>query len=104
MGKKKKETKEKPLEKNELEKAKEQLKGNILLSYESTDNRMSRLAKGELYFGRFIPLREILSGIKKVSVEDVQQLAQQLFQKNTFSLVALGKIKESEISSDLVDL
>ncbi len=96
--------KEKPLEKNELEKAKEQLKGNILLSYESTDNRMSRLAKGELYFGRFIPLREILSGIKKVSVEDVQQLAQQLFQKNTFSLVALGKIKESEISSDLVDL
>ncbi|MBW1679032.1 MAG: insulinase family protein, partial [Deltaproteobacteria bacterium] len=48
--------KENPLGKQELKKAKEQLKGNILLSYESTDNRMSRLASGELYFGKFIPV------------------------------------------------
>jgi len=96
--------KEKPLEKKELEKAKEQLKGNILLSYESTDSRMSRLAKGEIYFGKFIPLREILSDIKRVSVEDIQQLAQQLFQKKVFSLVALGKVKEKDISPEFLAL
>jgi len=98
------EFKEKPLEKEEVEKAKEQLKGNLLLSYESTDNRMSRLAKGELYFNRFIPLKEILEGIRKVSAEDIQQLAQELFQKNTFSLVALGKVKENEITTELLTL
>jgi len=96
--------KEEPLQKEEVEKAKDQLKGNILLSYESTDNRMSRLAKGELYFSRFIPLKEILQGIKKVSAEDIQGLARELFQKDTFSLVALGKVKENEIASDLLTL
>ena len=96
--------KEKPLEKEEVEKAKEQLKGNLLLAYESTDNRMSRLAKGELYFNRFIPLKEILEGIRRVSAEDIQQLAQELFQKNTFSLVALGKVKENEITDELLTL
>lgn len=96
--------KEKPLQKEEVEKAKEQLKGNMLLSYESTDNRMSRLAKGELYFNRFIPLKEILDGIRRVSAEDIQQLAQELFQKNTFSLVALGKVKEDEITSEMLAL
>jgi len=96
--------KEKPLPKEEVEKAKEQLKGSILLSYESTDNRMSRLAKGELYFNRFIPLKEILDEIKRVSTEDIQQLAQELFQKNAFSLVALGKVKENEITPELLTL
>jgi len=96
--------KEKPLQKEEVEKAKEQLKGNILLAYESTDNRMSRLAKGELYFSKFISLKEILEGIRSVSAEDIQQLAQELFQTNTFSLVALGKVKENEITDELLTL
>jgi len=96
--------KEKPLQKEEVEKAKEQLKGNILLAYESTDNRMSRLAKGELYFSKFISLKEILEGIRSVSAEDIQQLAQELFQTNTFSLVALGKVKENEITTELLTL
>ena len=96
--------KENPLQKEEVEKAKEQLKGNVLLSYESTDNRMSRLAKGELYFSRFISLKEILEGIRSVSAEDIQQLAQELFQTNTFSLVALGKVKENEITTELLTL
>lgn len=98
------EFKEKLLKKDEVEKAKEQLKGNILLSYESTDNRMSRLAKGELYFNRFIPLDEILEGIRSVSAEDIQKLAQELFQKDTFALVALGKVKENEITPELLTL
>jgi len=96
--------KERPLEKKELEKAKEQLKGNILLSCETTDNRMSRLAKGELCFGRFFPVEELLAAIDKVSVDDIQQLAQDLFQKKFFSLAALGRIEEKDISSELLDL
>jgi predicted Zn-dependent peptidase len=96
--------KEKPLEEEEVEKAKDQLKGNILLSFESTDNRMSRLAKGELYFNRFIPLEEILDGIRNVSAEDIQRLALELLQESTFSLVALGKVKEKEFTPELLAL
>ncbi|MBW1679399.1 MAG: insulinase family protein, partial [Deltaproteobacteria bacterium] len=85
-------------------KAKEQLKGNILLSYESTDNRMSRLASGELYFGKFIPVDEILAGIERVSVEDIQQLAREVFQKKFFSMAVLGKVEEKDISPGLLEL
>ena len=93
-----------PLEKTELEKAKEQLKGNILLSYESTDVRMSRLAKGELYFGKFIPMKEILTGIDRVSADDIQQLAGEVFQNRFFSLAALGKVTAKDLSPELLSL
>lgn len=96
--------KKKPLEAHELSKAKEQLKGNILLAWESTDARMSRLAKGELYFNKFISLKELLQGIDGVSKEDVQNLAQIIFQKSLFSLAALGKIGKEDIPVELVAL
>ena len=95
--------KEKPLKKKELEKAKNQLKGNILLSWENTDVRMSRLASGEIYFGKYIPLKNILNRIEKVTVEEVQTLSQELFQKKYFSLVALGKITDKDIIPKLLE-
>lgn len=94
--------KEKPLDAHELSKAKEQLKGNILLAWESTDARMSRLAKGELYFNKFINLKELLGGIDSVSKEEVQDLAQMIFQKSLFSLAALGKIEKEDIPAELL--
>jgi predicted Zn-dependent peptidase len=48
----------------ELKYAKEHLKGNLLLSLESCDNRMTKLARNEIYFGRHIPIDEITSGIE----------------------------------------
>ena len=96
--------KEIPLEDNDLAKAKDQVKGNILLSYESTDNRMSRLASGELYYGRYVPIEEVIAGIEKVTVKDVQHLAQELFQKNVFSMALLGSVCESDIPAELLEL
>ncbi|MBN2469045.1 MAG: insulinase family protein [Deltaproteobacteria bacterium] len=95
---------EKSIQEADLEKAKEQIRGNILLSSESTDNRMGRLARGELYFGKFIPLKEILNGIEMVTTADVQQLAQDLFQQEYFSLAALGKVRERDVARGLLAL
>jgi len=92
------------LEEDELSKAKDQLKGNVLLSYESTDNRMTRLASGELYFGRYVPIEEVIKDIEKVTVEDVQQLAQKLFRKESFSLAVLGKVKKKDLSATMIRL
>lgn len=62
----------------ELERAKSQLKGNLVLGLENTSSRMSRLAKLELYLRRFSTLNETLSQIEAVTVEEVHQLASEL--------------------------
>jgi len=96
--------KDKPLDELELTKAKDQVRGNILLSYESTDNRMSRLASGEMYFGRYIPIEEVLAMIDTVTVEDIQHLARDIFRKDLVSMALLGAVKEDEITSSFYDL
>ncbi len=90
------------LKPKELRSAKEQLKGNLLLSLESTDSRMGRLAKSEIYFNRFISTEEIIEGIEQVSAGEVEDLAQHLFQPESLSLTALGPITEKDIPRGLL--
>lgn len=63
----------------ELKKGKEQLKGSLMLSLESTNSRMSRLGKNELLLGRHLSLDEIVAKIDRVSHESVLSVARQLF-------------------------
>jgi predicted Zn-dependent peptidase len=81
-----------PLDSEELENAKEQLKGNILLSLESSDNRMTKLAKNEIYFGRYQPLMEIVKGIDQVTPESILELSAELIDENYITLVMMGEI------------
>ena len=89
------------LKPKELRAAKEQLKGNLLLSLESTDSRMTRLAKNELYFNRFVGTEEIIEGIERVSVEEVCTLARELFRPDYLSLTVLGPVTEKAIPRGL---
>ena len=79
-----------PLKNEELETAKEQLKGNLLLSLESSDNLMTRLAKNEIYFQSYLPVGKILKGIDEVKEETVRQLANEIFDERLFCLTVLG--------------
>jgi len=79
-----------PLKNEELETAKEQLKGNLLLSLESSDNLMTRLAKNEIYFQDYLPVGRILKGIDEVKEETVQHLATDIFNEHFFCLTVLG--------------
>ena len=85
------------LKPKELNAAKEQLKGNLLLSLENTDTRMGRLAKSEIYFGRFISTEEFLEGIEKVSIDRVSALAAKAFRSESLSLTLLGPVTEKAI-------
>lgn len=85
----------------ELRAAKEQLKGNLLLSLESMESRMSRLAKNELYFNRFVSTEEIIEGIEKVRVEEICALAHKTFQSDSLSLTVLGPVTEKAIPQGL---
>lgn len=75
----------------ELAAAKEQLKGNILLSLESSDNRMSKLAKNEVYFGRYQSIEDIMNGFDRVTSEGVIELSRDIFADTSLNLVCLGK-------------
>lgn len=76
----------------ELVKGKEQLKGSLMLSLESTNSRMSRLGKNELLLGRHLSLDEILAKIDRVSHDSVLAVAQELFR----SKLALAMVSPLE--------
>ncbi len=77
----------------ELDEAKAQLKGNLLLSLENTSNRMRRLAKGEIYYNRFITVEELTEDIDAVSAEDIQAFSQSFFDEEQFSKAILKPIE-----------
>lgn len=72
----------------ELSKAKEQVKGSLMLSLESTSSRMSRLGKNEL-LGRHISLDETVERIKNVSIDEVREAAK-LVLGGTYAMAAVG--------------
>lgn len=84
----------------ELERAKNQIRGALVLGQESMSNRMSRLAKSEIYFGRMMRLDEIISAITNVTKDDVANVAAQLFDGSKFALAAIGPFKSH---ADLLD-
>jgi predicted Zn-dependent peptidase len=96
--------KREPISAVELREAKEHIKGGMYLSAESTDNRMSRLAKNEIQFGRFVPLEEIEEGLDRVTSEEVQALAQEIFRPDFMSLALLGPVNGQEIERSLLEV
>jgi len=95
---------EEPISEAELRAAKEHIKGGIYLAAENTDNRMSRLAKNEIIFDRFVPYEEIEVGLEDVTVEEVQSLAQELFRPEFMSLVLLGQVNGITIDQTYLDI
>jgi predicted Zn-dependent peptidase len=83
------------VQREELRRAVNQMKGGILLSLESTNSRMSRLAKDEIYFGRYFSLDETLREINRVSRRQVQRLSDQLLDPRKLSLTVLGPVASS---------
>ncbi len=74
----------------ELDSVKAQLKGSLLLGLESTSNRMHRIARNELYEGRFVPVDELVRRVDRVTAGDVQRVASEIIARDRLSLVALG--------------
>jgi predicted Zn-dependent peptidase len=87
---------------DELKRAQEQLKGNLLLSLESSDSWMTRLAQNEMYFGEYIPIEEVIQRIERVTSEEVNQLAQDLFREGLLCLTVLGPLEKTELTRDLL--
>lgn len=74
----------------ELNGNREQLKGSLLMGLENTFNRMARMARSWMFFGRVVPVSEVIDGINAVSAEDIQKLAQDILTPQTCAAAILG--------------
>ncbi len=84
----------------ELRRSKDQLKGSLMLSLESSTARMSNLARQEMYFDRFYDLDELIEKIEAVTAADLQGLANEFFQTEKVAFAALGNLNGLKISRD----
>ncbi|HEX4468685.1 MAG TPA: pitrilysin family protein [Gemmatimonadaceae bacterium] len=87
----------------ELRRAKDHLKGSLMLSLENTASRMSHLARQEIYFERHFGLDETLAGVEQVSSDDVMRVAQDLFANGSLAATIVGP-SPREMSRAQLDL
>jgi len=85
---------------DELRRAKDQLKGSLMLSLESSTSRMSNLARQEMYFERFFTLDETIEQIESVKAEEVAEMAQHLFQPEKIAVTVLGNLDGLKLSRE----
>ena len=89
--------KQQPVPADELQRAKDHLRGSLLLGMESTTNRMANLARQEIYFQRQIPVEEMLERIARVTAEDVQLCARELLDPEQIALTMLGNLNGLQV-------
>jgi predicted Zn-dependent peptidase len=96
--------KEEPPPESELRRAKDHLKGSLMLNLESTSSRMSHLARQEIYFDRQFGLDETLQGVERVSRADLQRVARDLFADGALAATVLGSVNGLEIPRERLAL
>jgi predicted Zn-dependent peptidase len=80
-----------PVSGDELNRAKEHVKGSLVLSGESPAARMSRIARATLHGIPLLTIDEMLARIDAVEVDDVSSLAAELYASESMSAAAVGK-------------
>jgi len=96
--------KQAPVPDAELQRAKDHLKGSLMLSLENTASRMSHLARQEIYFDRQFGLDETLQGVERVTSADVQRVAVDLFKNGSLAATVLGNVNGLEIPRERLEL
>ena len=84
----------------ELRRAKDHLKGSLMLSLESTGSRMANLARQEAYHGRIRTLDEVIAAVEAVRADDVRNLANEWFQQDQIALSVLGNLQGLALDRD----
>src|SRR3989475_4567800 len=89
-----------PVPEEEVRRAKDQLKGSLMLSLESSTARMSNLARQEMYFDRFYGMDELIEKIEAVTAEDLQDMANDFFRTESIAVTVLGNLNGLKLKRD----
>jgi len=87
---------------DELERAKNQLKGNMLLGLETTDARMHRIARNQLFGGREIAPEEAAARIDAISNDDILAVAAEIVRPEAMAVTVLGAVDAGSVNDDLL--
>jgi predicted Zn-dependent peptidase len=87
---------------DELTRAKNHLKGSLMLSLESTSSRMNRLAKHEMHYGSFLTMNAMLEAIDQVRHEEVQALVDEVLDEERLALTTYGPLNRRNLPRDLL--
>jgi predicted Zn-dependent peptidase len=85
----------------EMKRAKNQLKGNIILGLESTSSRMNNIARQEIYHGRYYSPKEIMNKVDSVTLNQIKDLVDGLVKKECFALTVHGPVHEEDFKGIL---
>jgi len=88
------------ISKFDLDATKEHLEGGVLLNSENTDSRMTRLAKNEFIFGKYVSYEDVLASLERVTLDDVVEVARSSFNTDKVSLTTLGPFKKDDLDLD----
>ncbi len=88
---------------NELRRSKDQLKGSLMLSLESSGARMHNLARQEMYFDHFYGLDELIEKIESVTAEELWQLSNQFFQTDNVAVTILGNLNGLKLTREQLE-
>jgi predicted Zn-dependent peptidase len=81
-----------------LQRAKDYLKGSLLLSLESSTSRMGNAARQEMYFGRYISQDETARRVDAVTTEQVLAVAREFFHPDRLAITVLGPLDGLKLS------
>src|SRR5438094_7045894 len=87
---------------DELKRAKDHLKGSLMLSLESTSSRMNRLAKHEMHLGSFLTMDQMIQAIERVKHEEVQALVSELIDEDRLALTTYGPLDRRNLPRELL--
>jgi predicted Zn-dependent peptidase len=87
----------------EVTRAKDQLKGSLMLSLESSMARMSNLARQAMYHDRFMGMDEIIAKVQEVTVQSVVEAANEMFQTDAIAITVLGNLNGLKLTRDMLE-
>jgi predicted Zn-dependent peptidase len=95
-----KKLKSEPVPDEELRRSKDQLKGSLMLSLESSTARMSNLARQDMYFDQFYGMDKLIKKIEAVTTEDLQEMANDFFKTEAIAVTVLGNLDKLKITRE----
>lgn len=93
-----------PIKAEELKKAKENLKGKLILDLEDSRNVAGLFATGELLEGKIKTPEDIMKNVDKVTAEEVRETAENIFKEQSLNLAVIGPYKNEERFLELLKL
>ena len=90
--------------KDELNRAKEHIKGSMLLNLETSDELASFIAGQEIIKKEILTPKQVFAEVDKISIDDIQRVAQDIFKSQKLNLALIGPFKNKQKFKEILKI